>query len=136
MTLTLDITPDVEAHLRREAARVGLEPDQYIIDVLEDQLRRESPTRAARLGDKESDLLRRINEGLPEDVWRRYGDLVAKRQAETLTPTEQAELIELSERSEQINARRMMHLTDLARLRNTSLDVVMHDLGIRAPSYV
>ena len=135
MTLTLEITPEVEADLRREAARVGLEPDQYVIDVLEDRLRRGSPARASRLDDKESDLLQRINEGLPEDVWRRYNDLVAKRQAEALTPDEQAELIELSARTEQVNARRMMHLAELARLRNTSLGTVMRDLGIRAPTY-
>lgn len=91
---------------------------------------------ALRLTRVESDLLRKINQGLPEHVWQRYNELIAKRRAETLTAEEQTELIEISDSIEQANAERMAHLAELARLRHAPLENVMRELGIRAPSYV
>jgi hypothetical protein len=83
------------------------------------------------LSREEAALLQQINKGLPEEVWQRYRALVARRRAETLTPEEHKELIELSDRMEEVNARRMEHLVELARLRRMSLEAVMQQLGIR-----
>lgn len=69
-------------------------------------------------------------------MWEHYHALLAKRRAETLTPQEQATLIEISDQIEQANARRIQYLIELASLRGTSLEAVMQELGIEVPAYV
>ncbi len=137
MTLTIEIDRELEEQLRTEAARAGLDPDQYIVNALEERLReRASPRDTARLTVAESELLQKINQGMPEHGWLRYKELIAKRRAETLSTDEQTELIEISDQVELANAERMAHLAELARLRGTPLEDLMRELGIRAPSYV
>jgi hypothetical protein len=80
------------------------------------------------------DLLLRINAGLPDDLRRRFDELAAKRQDETLTPDEHAGLLRLTEDVERRQADRVAALTELARLRGVSLAAVMAQLGIRAPA--
>jgi hypothetical protein len=92
-------------------------------------------TRAARrmapsLPEKESELLQRINQGLPEPVDVRFSTLVAKRKAATLTPAEHEELLELVDVVEAWQAARTGYLLKLAQLRDTSLSALMADLGI------
>ncbi len=38
MTLTIHVTPDLEARLRDEASRVGAPPEQFVMDVLRARL--------------------------------------------------------------------------------------------------
>ena len=134
MTLTLDITPELESQLRREAAQKGLDPAGYVLKVLGELLGKARAGSAARLDAEEARLLLKINEGLPETTWRRYRDLVAQRQAETLTGEEHAELIALSDHIEEVHARRLGYLAELARLRGVSLESLIEELGIRATS--
>jgi hypothetical protein len=77
-----------------------------------------------------SDLLKEINIGLSADTWTEYHSLIAKRQAEILTYEEQQKLIEISDRLEFNNVRRMKALIELATLRDRPLDTVMQELGI------
>jgi hypothetical protein len=79
---------------------------------------------------KESDLLKEINLGVSADTWTEYHILIAKRQAETLTEEEQQQLIEISDRLEVANVRRMKALIELANLRGQSLSTLMQELGI------
>jgi hypothetical protein len=79
---------------------------------------------------RESDLLPEINLGLSPENWAEYHTLIAKRQAETLTAAEQQQLIEISDRLEAANVRRMKALIELANLRGQSVDVLMQELGI------
>jgi hypothetical protein len=79
---------------------------------------------------KESDLLKAINLGVSTDTWVEYHRLIAKRQAETLTDGDQQHLIEISDRLEVANVRRMNALIELANMRGQSLDTVMQELGI------
>lgn len=65
----------------------------------------------------ESELLNEISHAMPQTDWRHYNELIAKRQAETLTPGEQAELIAISDQREEANARRMAALVALAQMR-------------------
>ena len=58
----------------------------------------------ARLTQGEAELLLRINEGLPSAVQQRLDELIAKRQAHSLTLAEHQDLIQLSEQSEKIDA--------------------------------
>ena len=91
--------------------------------------------RAPRLSQRESELLTKINRGLPINVQTRLNALIAKRQAETLTPNEHKELLRLIERSEKAEAARVEALARLAQLRSISLTTLMHNLGIKAPAY-
>ncbi len=133
--VTLEITPDLESRLRREAAKEGLDPQGYILNTLRQRLVGIRRAAVPRLSAAEASLLREINRGLPAETWRHYGELKEKRRAENLTPAEQAELIALSDRIEEMNVRRMGNVIELARLRQTSVDTLMSDLGIKSPLY-
>ena len=133
--VTLEITPDLESRLRREAARVGLDPQSYILNTLRQRLTDARRPALPRLAADEAELLRQINRGLPAETWQHYGRLKAKRRAEDLTAAEQAELIALSDRIEEMNVRRMESVIQLARLRQTSVDALMGDLGIKSPMH-
>lgn len=137
MVLTIEIAPDLEQQLRQEAARIGLAPDAYIIQAVQERLaqtgHRHHP--GPRLSPEEAHLLSKINLGLSFTEWERYHTLVARRKAETLTPDEQTELIALSDRLEEANAQRIGYLAELARVRHTTLDAVMSDLGLTPDSH-
>ncbi len=88
-----------------------------------------------RLSDTESELLMKINEGVPDTVQRRYDELIAKRRKESLTPEEYSELLELTDQMELLDARRLASLAELARIRNKPLTLLMNELGIGPPEY-
>lgn len=88
----------------------------------------------AHLSPGEAELLREVNLGLPEHVWARYHELVAKRRAETLSPEEHAELISLSDLIEETNAQRVGHLIELAQVRGIPVATLMAQLGITPPN--
>jgi hypothetical protein len=134
MVLMIELPPELEARLRQEAARAGQKPDSLGRDALEHWLGQAQP-RAGALPRSEADLLLVINQGLAPELWQRYHELIAKRRAETLTPDEQAHLIELSDQIEQANSRRMEALIELASLRQIPLEALMDQLGIKSPGY-
>jgi hypothetical protein len=70
----------------------------------------------------ESELLQRIDQGVPAAVQKRYDELIARRREETLTPQEYTELIDLTHQVEMLEAERVQALVNLARLRGVSLD--------------
>jgi hypothetical protein len=82
----------------------------------------------------EVDLLKQINRGLPEDIQQRYDDLRSKLKAETITPKEHQELLELVDIVEQADADRLQSLIELSRLRQVSLPELMQQLGIHPPA--
>jgi hypothetical protein len=137
MIITLEIAPELEQQLRHEAARAGLAPDAYILQAIQERLTQTSHGHhsAPRLSSEEAQLLAKINLGLLPAEWERYHTLVARRKAETLTPDEQTELISLSDRLEEANARRIGYLAELAQVRHTTLDAVMHELGLTPGSH-
>ena len=91
--------------------------------------------RAPSLPQAEAELLLKINQGVPPDIQKRYNELIAKRQAEILTPDEYEELLRLTQQVEKLEARRVEYLAELACLRGTSLTALMENLGIRPPAY-
>lgn len=91
---------------------------------------------APRLSEDETTLLLRINRAsLEPGSQARFDALVAKRQDETISAAELQELIELTELAEQHDAERLAALTDLARLRGTTIPALMSTLGINPPTY-
>ena len=82
------------------------------------------------MSNTEAALLLRINQPIPAELQQRYDLLLAKRAAETLLPDEYDDLLRLTEQIETLDAQRVEALTELARLRGTSLRALMTSLGI------
>ncbi len=95
--------------------------DQLNLSDLEQLMARiialQAKSKAPSLPKEESELLMKINKGLPSDIQKRFDKLVARRQDEILTPNEQKELISLTEKIEQTDAERMK-----------SLEAVLHNI--------
>lgn len=85
---------------------------------------------------RESELLLKINEGLPESVQNRYTALLSKSAQEMLTEREQEELVLLIPEIEKKSAERLEYLIQLAAIWNISVDETMARLGIHTPSVV
>jgi hypothetical protein len=91
--------------------------------------------KAPCLSKEESELLIKINQGVPLDIQERYDELIAKRQSEALTPGEYDELLRLSDQVEKLDAERVEYLKELACIRQTSLTALMKALKIQTPAY-
>jgi hypothetical protein len=64
-----------------------------------------------------------------------YNELIAKREAETLTSDEHQNLLRLTEQIEKLQAQRIEYLADLAQIRGISLTALMENLGIKMSEY-
>lgn len=89
---------------------------------------------APELSKDEAELLRNINRGMPDALQNRYRELIAGRRAETLTESERAELLHLTNQFEKHDTERLKYLTELARIRKISLTDLLDELGIE-PAY-
>ena len=124
-TITLNLSPELEHQIRAEASRQGVEPDRYILNALQERLQPRLPTTQPT----EADLLQQINIGFSAQTWEEYHALIAKRHAETLTPEEHEQLIQMSDHLEQLNVTRIQALIQLATFHNQPLTDLMHTLG-------
>ena len=79
-------------------------------------------------------MLRNINRGMPDALQNRYRELIAGRRAETLTESEHAELLHLTNQVEKYDIERLKYLTELARIRKISLTELLDELSIE-PAY-
>jgi hypothetical protein len=91
--------------------------------------------RAPQLSGSESELLAKINQGVPAHIQSRYDSLIAKRRASTLSEAEHEELLRLTEQVEAWDTRRVEYLAELARLRKTTLRALLKDLEIKPQPY-
>ena len=132
MTLIIDLTPELEAQLREEAADRGIDASTFVVRALEERLHRKTRQRVPfQLSQEETVLIQKINRALPEAIWQEYHDLVARRRAETLTLEEHTRLIALSDSIEETHAERMAQLAELAQRRHMSLKTLMRELGVK-----
>ncbi|MDF5717691.1 MAG: STAS/SEC14 domain-containing protein [Rhizonema sp. NSF051] len=128
----------VEAQVSAEQLLKAVEQMQeqefeaFVTQVLLLRAQREAP----KLSSSESQLLLKINQGLDDQLQDRFNELIAKRQALTITDAELEELIQLTDQIEQLDAERIESLAELARLRQRSLIEVMQDLNIQPPACV
>lgn len=83
------------------------------------------------LSEKESELIKKINRQLPEEIRSRYNILLNRKESQSLSDQEYAELLELTRYAEQFDVDRLKHLSDLARLRNISLAQLIDDLELK-----
>ncbi|MCE7985503.1 MAG: hypothetical protein DYG89_30375 [Caldilinea sp. CFX5] len=79
--------------------------------------------------------MQQINQGVPAEVRKRYWLLDEKLHDGTITNEEHQELSDIINRIELADAERIMNLIKLAQLRNTTVDSLMEQLGIRKPNY-
>jgi len=131
MTLVIDLKPELEAKVREEAAKTGVDTGTFVVHALEERFQQSVQRLPSHLSPEESALLKQINQGLPETIWQEYHDLVARRRAETLTSEEQARLIALSDNIEQAHADRVALVAELAGRWHVSLKTLMGQLGIK-----
>ena len=106
------------------------ELDSFIEQVLAFQAERKAPV----LSTDETDLLTKINNGLPAKVQQRYRKLIKIRQEERLTPEDHEELLRLTDEVERKQVERLEALSELARLRGKSLRELMEALDIKPPA--
>ena len=92
--------------------------------------------RPPALSKEETELLLKINEGLPEEIQLRYNELLSKQAEETITASEHEELMHLTPQVEAKTAERMKYLVELAQLWQTTVDEVMERLGIKPPPVI
>jgi len=87
------------------------------------------------LSPQETALFLRINGHLSPEQQSRYDELRAKREAETLTPAEHAELLHYIDAIATLWTDRLQALLDLAQLRHVSPQQLMQQLAITPPVY-
>ena len=132
MSLVLNLPPEAEKSLHEKAAQNGLAPHDYVLRlVISDVPPLDTMVqRPGRLSRNEGDILAQINQGIPVEIWARYDQLLQKRDMDSLSSDEHAELLVLSDTIEEKNAARIGHIAELARLRGTTLPDLMRELGI------
>ena len=87
MTLVVDLPPEVELRVQEAAQTQGVNISTFFYETVAPRLR---PNLLP--GMSEAELLVKVREDLPEAFWKRFLVLTAKRDAETLTPSEWREL--------------------------------------------
>lgn len=128
MTLTIDLPEDLGVRLENEVKRTGTDAATLTLRALRETLETSEKTESL----SEAELIERINaSGFDEAFWKRYRELAALRDAETLSAIEQAELITLSDRIETRDTERVHCLVALAALRKVSLDELIQQMGLR-----
>ena len=88
------------------------------------------------MNDEEQALLAAISGRLPTEVQRRLDELREKSREETLTPTEQAELLTFVQQVEQRDVIRAEALVRLAKKRGTTVSKLMHTFVPSPPTEV
>lgn len=101
--------------------------DRFVSDVVALRAQRNG-TRASA---KERDLLQIINGGFSPEEQERWDELVVKLEDRTLTRAERKELIRMTEEVEQFAVERLEALIQLAKLRKTTVDNLMDEMGLR-----
>lgn len=148
-TVVLDLPEETLARYQKGAAAARKPLEEFLVDCLREVAPpygavalkshgdpSRGKTRESRsLPSAEAQLLQQINTGFDEEEWSLYRALIARRRVGTLQPDEQQELIRLTDRLEQANARRIGALAELAQIRQIDLDELMDELGIQSPGY-
>ena len=134
MSITIQVAPELESTLRQNAAKNGLDVDQFVAQFLERNFPAESLNKTV-VSKREATLLQKINLPFSPEFWADYKLLKEKRQHQSLSETENAHLTKLAEQIETANAKRMKAVLELAQIHHIPLREMMQKLGINAESY-
>jgi myosin heavy subunit len=86
---------------------------------------------------KEIRLIKKVNESvLSDDEQKRFYELIEKRRGEIISEKELNELFNLTEKSEELNVKRLKYLVEIANIRNKTLREVMKELEIFPPQTI
>lgn len=135
MSMTLEISGDLESVLKAEAGKAGVAPEEYTSRLLRTSLLKRQPN-APVLSQEEGRLLHAINQGLPPETMDRYAGLVRRRQDQTITPSEFDELRQITLLLEEAGVSRAENLARLAEIRGASVEALMEELDIQPPDVV
>jgi hypothetical protein len=129
---TINIQADVSVEMLVKAAEQLSETElrHFTSQILALHAKRTAPS----VTQAEAELLVHINSRLPEDVQRRYDELIAKRDAEMLSDAEYEELLRLTKQVEAFDVARVEALSQLAAHHSVTLSVLMRQLGIESPA--
>ena len=133
MSITIQLSPELEEKLRQVAAETDLDIDQFVVELLKEQLQ-PGPSSVLSKKERDRDLLEKINLGISVAIWKRYNYLKSLRVKEQLDTEEPAELIRISAQIEEANVARMKYVVELAQLRQVSLEEVVRSLGLQSGS--
>jgi hypothetical protein len=128
ITIHADVSVDVLVKAAEQLSATELR--QFTLQVLALNAKRTAPS----VAQEEAELLLQINRRLPEDVQRRYDELIAKRDTETLDAAEHTELLQLTQQVEAFDVVRVEALSKLAACRGMTLSALMCQLGIASPA--
>jgi hypothetical protein len=84
---------------------------------------------------KESELLKNINESVSTKLQNQYETLAVKLNDETITEKEHQQLLKVIAKLEESKATKLEYMIELARLRNTTLKDVAHQLQAQTIFY-
>jgi hypothetical protein len=129
---TINIQAEVSVDVLLKAAEQLSETElrQFTARVLALNAKRTAPS----VTQEDAELLLHINGRLPDDVQRRYDELMAKRDAETLGDEEHEELLWLTKQVEAFDVARVEALSKLASRRGVTLSALMRQLEIAPPA--
>ena len=89
--------------------------------------------RAPNLSKREAELLDKINHAISPELQQRYEWLIERRKAESLTSDEYNELLKLTDVVEELEAKRVKYLAELAQVCRITLSQLTEQLGIKPP---
>ncbi len=123
--ISADLTPDTILEAVKQFSPQEL--DEFTLKVQTLRAQRTTP----HLAQKEAELLKQINKGMPQDVLRPLQELKSKMEAGTLTESEHATYLQLTETLEQYDVQRLECLIELAQLRNQTVAELIDSLGLQ-----
>lgn len=86
--------------------------------------------RASSVPKTETELLKKINRGLPAPTQARLSELQHKQETSTLTEEENDEFLQIANQVEELNVVRLEALTELAQIRGLTLRKLMSELSL------
>jgi hypothetical protein len=124
--------PTIEVSAKELLEAVKQMPPEEFDAFIEQALSLRAQPRGASLSAEETQLILRINRGLPEAWCKRYAQLSQRRKKGKLTAAEHEELLKLTHEAESRDADRAAALLELAKLRRLPMRVLMKQMGIQA----
>lgn len=109
---------------------------EEVRDFLNQSLQKELKSKPTAFSKEESELILKINEGLPEEMQIRYKELLKKSVDKSLTSEEENELLQIIPKVEEKSVERLKYIAELAQFWKTSIDDVMDRLGIKPPPVI
>ena len=125
-------TIQLEAQISTDSLLQALEhlPEPELEALVQKAFQVRAAPHTPHLEPEEARLLEQIQHTVPAEMQARFDTLIAKRDTQTLSNNEHAKLLEIGDQIEQLDAKRIGWLGELAQQRGVTLEALMHDLGI------